>query len=63
MKAKTRKSFTKRFKITKNNKLLRRKTGLNHFRAKKSGESIRASRKLKKVSKSEIRRIKQSLVM
>lgn len=41
MKLKTRKAALKRLKITKNNKFLRRRAGQDHFRAKKSGQSIR----------------------
>jgi ribosomal protein L35 len=33
---KTNKSFTKRLKVTKNGKILMRKAGQNHFRAKKN---------------------------
>ena len=60
-KLKTKKSFTKRFRITKNGKILRRATGLNHFRAKKSGSKIRKSRKWVTVSDSEIRGIRKFL--
>jgi len=42
---KSRKAILKRFKITKSGKVLRRKCGQNHFRAKKSGKKIRQSRK------------------
>jgi ribosomal protein L35 len=34
---KTNKSFAKRLKVTKNGKILGRKTGQNHFNAKESG--------------------------
>ena len=60
-KAKTRKSITKRFKITKTGKVLRRRTGLDHYRAKKSGKKIRKSRKFVEVSKSEAKKIKKLL--
>jgi ribosomal protein L35 len=56
-----RKSITKRFKITKTGKVLRRVTGLDHYRAKKSGEKIRKSRKWIKVSKAESKKIKKLL--
>jgi len=42
---KTRKSITKRFKITKTGKVLRRATGQDHLRAKKSGKFVRNNRK------------------
>lgn len=56
---KTRKSVLKRFKITKTGKVLRRATGLDHYRAKKSGDKIRKSRKWVKVSKPEAKKIKK----
>lgn len=40
-----RKSVKKRIRVTKNGKMLRRKMGQNHFRAKKSGKQIRNKRK------------------
>ncbi len=58
---KTRKSLTKRFKLTKTGKLLRRATGQDHFRAKKSRKKIRQSRKWVKVSKPEAKKIKKLL--
>jgi len=60
-KIKTRKSLTKRFKITKTGKILRRTSGLDHYRAKKSSNKIRQSRKWILVDKSELKKIKQSL--
>lgn len=60
-KLKTCKSIIKRFKITKTGKILRRPTGLDHYRAKKSGKRIRQSRKLTKVSKAEAKKIKKLL--
>jgi len=56
---KTRKSISKRFKITKTGKVLRRATGLDHYRAKKPGKKIRAGRKWIKVSKAEAKKIKK----
>jgi large subunit ribosomal protein L35 len=58
---KSRKSILKRFKITKSGKILRRPTGLNHYRAKKSGKKVRKSRKLVPVSKWEAKKIKRLL--
>jgi large subunit ribosomal protein L35 len=60
-KLKTRKSITKRFKITKTGKVLRRATGLDHYRAKKTGKKIRESRKRLKLSSAEIKRLKKFL--
>lgn len=61
MKGKTRKSLTKRFKITKSGKILRRSAGQNHFRAKKSGKTIRQKRKWAVLSDSEKKAIKKYL--
>lgn len=58
---KTRKSLLKRFKITKNGKVLRRISGQNHFRSKKSGKLIRLKRKWKEVSGPEAKIIKKTL--
>ena len=56
---KTRKSIAKRFKITRTGKVLRRKIGLGHYRAKKSGNKIRENRKWFEVSNSESKKIKK----
>lgn len=58
---KTRKSITKRFKITKNGKILRRATGINHNRAKQSGKKIRQTRKWVVVPKVEAKQIMEAL--
>jgi len=58
---KTRKSITKRFKFTKTGKVLRRPTGLDHYRAKKSGKKVREGRKWVELSKFEAKKIKKLL--
>ncbi len=58
---KTKKALIKRFKITKNGKLLRRLSGQNHYRSKKTGEARRKGRKWVKIAKSEAKRIKRYL--
>ena len=58
---KTKKALTKRFKITKSGKLLRRLSGQNHYRSKKTGEAKRKGRKWVQISKSETKRIKRFL--
>jgi large subunit ribosomal protein L35 len=58
---KTRKSITKRFKITKNGKVMRRSTGINHTRSKKTGQKIRDTRKWVRVPASEARQILKAL--
>ena len=56
---KTRKSILKRFKITRTGKVLRRATGLDHYRAKKSGKKIRKSRKWVEVPKADAKKNKK----
>ncbi|OHA71095.1 MAG: 50S ribosomal protein L35 [Candidatus Wildermuthbacteria bacterium RIFCSPLOWO2_12_FULL_40_9] len=58
---KTRKSITKRFKITKTGKILRRPTGQDHYRAKKSGKAVRQGRKWVALSKPEAKKIRKLL--
>ncbi len=54
-----RKSILKRFKITKTGKVLRRATGQDHYRAKKTGQRVRKGRKWIVVYKSEAKKIKK----
>ena len=61
MKPKTRKSISKRFKITKTGKVLRRATGQDHSRAKKTGKLIRKKRKWVEVSIPESKKIKKTI--
>ncbi len=56
---KTRKSVTKRFKITKTGKIFRRAIGQDHFRAKKTGKQIRNMRKLVRVTGPLAKKIKK----
>jgi len=58
---KTRKSLTKRFRVTKNGKVLSRIAGQDHFRAKKSGKFKRKKRKTKVLSKSLAHQIKKAI--
>jgi len=53
----SKKTFTKRFKITKTGKIMRRKMGLSHFRSKKSPNAIRNKRNLSTLSSSDKRQI------
>jgi len=50
-KPKTRKSITKRFKITKNKKVLFRPMHQDHFNASDSGDETRKKRKKKLIDK------------
>jgi len=56
---KTKKTITKRFRVTKTGKVLRRPTGQCHYRAKKSGKQIRAKRKWVPLSKPLAKKIKK----
>jgi ribosomal protein L35 len=58
---KTKKALLKRFKITKNGKILRRISGQNHYRSKKSGSARRKGRKWVAISKGETRKIRKYL--
>jgi len=58
---KTRKSITKRFKMTKTGKILRRSTGLDHYLAKKTGKDTRRKRKWVELHKSEAKKIRKLL--
>ena len=44
-KIKTHKATAKRFKITKNNKILKRKNGQDHFNSRESGATTRSKRR------------------
>jgi len=57
-KAKTRKSITKRFKFTKNGKVLRRSTGQDHYRTKRTGKQRRQQRGWTELSRPETKKIK-----
>jgi large subunit ribosomal protein L35 len=56
---KTRKSITKRFKITKTGKVLRRKTGQDHLLSKKNGQHKRSLKKWIEVPSFEAKKIKK----
>lgn len=56
-----RKSFSKRLKITKTGKMLRRRMAQDHFRAKKSGKQIRHKRGTLSLSQSDVRVFRKHL--
>ncbi len=55
------KTFSKRFKITKTGKIVRRKMGLSHFKSKKSSKLIRNKRSTASVSVSDKKQIMAEL--
>ncbi len=57
-KIKTHKATAKRFKITKNKKVSKRKSGQDHFNARESGNTKRQKRRDVSASKSDIKNIK-----
>ena len=56
--AKTSKTLAKRIRVTKTGKLMRRKMGISHFRAKKSPKSVRSSRGALTVAQADVRTFK-----
>ncbi|MBZ1356443.1 MAG: 50S ribosomal protein L35 [Candidatus Nealsonbacteria bacterium] len=58
---KTRKSITKRFKITKNGKVLRRAVGTNHYLCKNDGKQTRQNKKWIELLKVDAKKIKSLL--
>ena len=58
---KTRKSITKRFKITKTGKVMRRAVGTNHYLSKNTGKQTRQKRKWVEMSKPDSKKIKSLL--
>lgn len=58
MKQKTNKTISKRFTITANGKLMRRKGGQDHFNTRDSGKVTRNKRRDEQMSKADTRNIK-----
>ena len=58
-KIKTHKATAKRFKITRNNKILKRKAGQDHFNSRESGVTTRNKRRDITIAHTEARVIKQ----
>jgi len=56
---KTRKSLSKRFKVTKNGKVMRRAVGQDHLLSKQSSNKRRGLRKMVKMSDSEAKKIRK----
>jgi len=58
-KIRTHKATSKRFTITKNKKVIRRKAGQDHFNARESGTITRRKRRDIKAAKSDVKNIKR----
>lgn len=59
--SKTRKSITKRFKMTKSGKILRRSSGQDHLLSKQTGEQRRKRKKWVEINAVETKVIKKNL--
>ena len=57
-KLKTHKATAKRFTITKNNKVLRRKAGQDHFNSREPGKVVRGKRRDVTASKADAKNIR-----
>lgn len=60
-KVKTRKSLSKRFKITKKKKVIKRSTGQDHFNARESGKQKRNKKSDRAMSGKDAANIKKLL--
>ncbi len=60
-KVKTRKSLSKRFKITKTKKVVKRGTGQDHFNARESGSQKRGKRLDRAVAEVDAKNIRKLL--
>ena len=58
-KLKTHKTVTKRFKVTKTGKVLKRKAGQGHFNSRESGNTTRKKRRDVEMSKTLHKNIKE----
>lgn len=60
-KIKTHQATAKRFKITKNKKVIHRKAGQDHFNARESGKITVKKRRDLKAAKADLKIIKQAM--
>lgn len=60
-KLKTKKALAKKVKITKNKKVLRRKTGQNHFNSKETGKKGREKKRDLRLFKTDEKNVLQAL--
>lgn len=60
-KLKTRKSIAKRFHVTKNKKVLKRKNGQNHFNSRESGKVTKNKRRDVKLNNTDTRNVRQTI--
>ncbi len=60
-KMKTKKTLVKKIKVSNSGKVLRRKTGQNHFNAKDTGSETRAKRGDVRLTKGDEKNVKKAL--
>ncbi|MCX6780996.1 MAG: 50S ribosomal protein L35 [Candidatus Magasanikbacteria bacterium] len=60
-KLKTRKSIAKRFRVTRNKKVVHRAAGQGHFNARESGNTTRGKRVDKTMAKTHVKMIVRAL--
>ena len=60
-KMKTKKALIKKVKITKNRKVLRRKTGQNHYNSKETGKVGREKKKMLRLFKADEKNVLKAL--
>jgi ribosomal protein L35 len=60
-KLKTKKALIKKIKVTKNKKVIRRKTGQNHFNSKETGKKGREKKKDLRLFKTDEKNVLKAL--
>lgn len=60
-KIKTRQAVAKRFKVTKNGKVIKRTAGQDHFNARESGNTKRAKRRDSSIAHVDAKNIKKMI--
>jgi len=58
---KTRKSITKRLKLTKKGKLVRRKAGQNHFNARATGNQTRKKHGSQNINERDVKKMVRAI--
>lgn len=61
-KLKTHKALSKKIKVTKNKKILRRKTGQNHYNSKENGQQGRAKKSDLRLFKTDEKNVLKALI-
>lgn len=59
---KTKKSVVKKFKVTKNGKVIRRATGQNHYNSKDTGAETRSKKKDRRLFKGDEKNVLKAII-